>query len=121
MSVKEAYTLEHSFKYIQDIDKVMFQINSDTAYSISSLGSLNSADAVNFKEKDSKRNEIQGFVQEQGTNQNQGYIQEQEPLTNQNQGYILEQEPLTNQNQGYIQEQEPLTNQNQGYNQEQNL
>ena len=78
----------------------MFQINSDTAYSSSSLGNINTADAVNFKEKDGKRNEIQGFVQEQ------------EPLPNQNQGYIQEQEPLPNQNQGYIQEQEPLPNQN---------
>ncbi|XP_023329164.1 hemocytin [Eurytemora carolleeae] len=90
------------------------QIHSNTAYSSSSLGNINTADAVNFKEKDGKRNEIQGFVQEQEPlpNQNQGYIQEQEPLPNQNQGYIQEQEPLPNQNQGYIQEQEPLPNQN---------
>ena len=43
----------------------MFQIISDTAYSSSSLGNINTADAVNFKEKDGKRNKIQGFFQEQ--------------------------------------------------------
>jgi len=43
----------------------MFQIISNTAYSSSSLGNINTADAVNFKEKDDKRNKIQGFVQEQ--------------------------------------------------------
>ena len=67
----------------------MFQIHSNTAYSSSSLGNINTADAVNFKEKDGKRNEIQGFVQEQ------------EPLPNQNQGYIQEPESLTNYNEGY--------------------